>query len=145
MTVGAMTAATVVRAYLVIAGMFMLSVSVIWSVNTLFLLDARLDIFEVFIANAAFTAGMVLFEIPTGVIADTSGRRRSFLLSAVTLLVGTLGYVALRPLLLLRRISEHADVIGGRRAGTRGPCAAQGLPQVASVATTARRPAVSTR
>jgi MFS family permease len=95
MTAGAMTPATVVRVYLVIAGLFTLSASVIWSVNTLFLLDAGLDIFEVFIANAAFTAGMVLFEIPTGVIADTSGRRRSFLLSAVTLLVGTLGYVAI--------------------------------------------------
>jgi MFS family permease len=94
-TAEAMTPATVVRAYLIIAGLFTLSASVIWGVNTLFLLDAGLDIFEVFIANAAFTAGMVLFEIPTGVVADTSGRRRSLLLSAVTLLVGTLGYVAI--------------------------------------------------
>jgi hypothetical protein len=54
MTMGAMTAATVVRAYLVIAGLFTLSASVIWSVNTLFLLDAGLNIFEVFIANAPF-------------------------------------------------------------------------------------------
>src|SRR6266508_904736 len=90
-----MTPASVVRAYLAISGLFTLSASVIWGVNTLFLLDAGLDIFEVFIANAAFTAGMVAFEIPTGVVADTSGRRRSFLLSAVTLLVGTLGYVAI--------------------------------------------------
>jgi MFS family permease len=90
-----MTPGSVVRIYLVIAGLFTLSASVIWGVNTLFLLDAGLDIFEVFIANAAFTAGMVLFEIPTGVVADTSGRRRSFLLSAATLLVGTLGYVAI--------------------------------------------------
>jgi len=91
----AMTPGSIVRAYLVLAGLFTLSASVIWGVNTLFLLDAGLDIFEVFIANAAFTAGMVLFEIPTGVVADTSGRRRSFLLSAVTLLIGTLGYVAI--------------------------------------------------
>src|ERR1044072_6366032 len=93
-TARAMTPVSVVRVYLAIAGLFTLSASVIWGVNTLFLLDAGLDIFEVFIANAAFTAGMVLFEIPTGVVADTSGRRRSFLLSAATLLVGTLGYVA---------------------------------------------------
>src|SRR6266545_3064097 len=90
-----MTPASVVRAYLAISGLFTLSASVIWGVNTLFLLDAGLDIFEVFIANAAFTAGMVLFEIPTGVVADTGGRRRSFLLSALTLLVATLGYVAI--------------------------------------------------
>jgi MFS family permease len=87
--------AQIVRAYLALSGLFTLSASVIWGVNTLFLLDAGLDIFEVFIANAAFTAGMVAFEIPTGVVADTRGRRRSFLLSAVTLLLGTLAYVAI--------------------------------------------------
>jgi MFS family permease len=92
------TPMSIVRAYLVISGLFTLSASVIWGVNALFLLDAGLDIFQVFIANAAFTAGMVLFEIPTGVVADTSGRRRSFLLSAVTLLVSTLGYVAIAAL-----------------------------------------------
>jgi len=86
--------AEVVRSYLAISGQFSLSASVIWGVNTLFLLDAGLDIFEVFVANAAFTAGMVLFEIPTGVVADTSGRRRSFLWSNVVLLAGTLGYLA---------------------------------------------------
>jgi MFS family permease len=91
----AMRPASVVRTYLAISGLFTLAASVIWGVNTLFLLDAGLDIFEVFIANAAFTAGMVIFEIPTGVVADTSGRRRSFLLSAVTLLVSTLAYMAI--------------------------------------------------
>jgi MFS family permease len=38
---------------------------------------------------------MVLFEVPTGVVADTRGRRRSFLLSAATLAAGTLAYVAI--------------------------------------------------
>jgi MFS family permease len=45
------------------------------------------------VANAAFTAAMALFEVPTGVVADTRGRRISFLLSEATLLVGTLAYV----------------------------------------------------
>ena len=91
----AMNPARVVRAYLVISGLFTLSASVIWAVNTLFLLDSGLNIFQVFIANSAFTVGTVLFEIPTGVVADTAGRRRSFLLSTVTLMVGTLAYVAI--------------------------------------------------
>jgi MFS family permease len=90
-----MTPARVVRTYLVISGLFTLSASVIWGVNTLFLLHSGLDIFQVFIANSAFTVGTILFEIPTGVVADTAGRRRSFLLSAVTLMVGTLAYVAI--------------------------------------------------
>ena len=76
-----MTPQQVIRNYRAMAGLYTLSASLIWGVNTLFLLDAGLDIFGVFIANAAFTAGMFLFEIPTGVVADTLGRRTSFLRS----------------------------------------------------------------
>ncbi|MEA2434149.1 MAG: hypothetical protein QOG54_1606 [Actinomycetota bacterium] len=83
----------VIRSYLVISGLFTMSASLIWGINTLFLLDAGLSIFEVFVANAAFTAAMALFEIPTGVVADTRGRRVSFLFSEATLAVGTLAYV----------------------------------------------------
>jgi MFS family permease len=83
----------VIRSYLVISGLFTLSASLIWGINTLFLLDAGLSIFEVFVANAVFTAALALFEVPTGVVADTRGRRPSFLLSAITLAVGTLAYV----------------------------------------------------
>ena len=83
----------VIRSYLTISGLFTLSASLIWGINTLFLLNAGLSIFEVFVANAAFTAAMALFEIPTGVVADTRGRRASFLLSEATLAIGTLAYV----------------------------------------------------
>ena len=48
-----------------------------------------------FVANAAFSAGMVVFEVPTGVVADTLGRRVSFLLSVAVLAATTLLYVAL--------------------------------------------------
>jgi MFS family permease len=89
-----MTSARVIRTYLTVTALFTLSASLIWGINTLFLLEAGLSIFEVFIANAAFTAAMALFEIPTGVVADTRGRRASFLLSETTLAVGTLAYVA---------------------------------------------------
>jgi MFS family permease len=83
----------VIRSYLVLSGLFTLSASLIWGINTLFLLHAGLSIFEVFVANAAFTAAMALFEVPTGVVADTRGRRVSFLLSEAVLAVGTLAYV----------------------------------------------------
>lgn len=83
----------IIRGYLVISGLFTLSASLIWGINTLFLLDAGLSIFEVFVANAAFTAAMAVFEVPTGVVADTRGRRISFLLSESVLAVGTLAYV----------------------------------------------------
>ena len=87
------SSASVVRSYLLISGLYTLSASLIWGINTLFLLDAGLDIFGVFIANGIFTGSMALFEIPTGVLADTRGRRTSFLLSVAVVLLGTLGYV----------------------------------------------------
>ena len=69
-----------------------LAASFIWGINTLFLLDAGLSNFEAFLANAFFTLGQVLFEIPTGIVADTWGRRLSFLLGTVTLAASTLFY-----------------------------------------------------
>ena len=90
-----MTTKRVIQSYLVISSLYTLSASLIWGVNTLFLLDAGLDIFGVFIANGAFTGSMALFEVPTGVLADTRGRRISFLLSLVIVCIGTLGYVGI--------------------------------------------------
>ncbi len=81
--------------YFTLSGLYTLSAALIWGVNTLFLLDAGLSFFEVFVANASFSAGMVLFEVPTGVVADTLGRRVSFLLSVAVLSATTLLYVAL--------------------------------------------------
>ncbi|MCH6231920.1 MFS transporter [Microbacterium sp. CFH 31415] len=69
-----------------------LAASFIWGVNTLFLLDAGLSNLEAFSANAFFTAGMLIFEIPTGVVADTVGRRASYLLGTITLAVTTVMY-----------------------------------------------------
>ena len=83
------------RTYLTLTLLTTLSASFIWGVNTLFLLDAGLDNTGAFLANAAFTLGMVLFEIPTGVVADTRGRRFSFLLGTATLLASTLLYLAM--------------------------------------------------
>ena len=85
----------VLTGYFTLAGLYTLSAAAIWGVNTLFLLDAGLSFFEVFVANAAFSAGMVAFEVPTGVVADTLGRRVSFLLSVSVLAATTLIYVGL--------------------------------------------------
>jgi hypothetical protein len=62
------------RVYLTLQLGNTLAASFIWGINTLFLLDAGLSNLEAFAANAFFTAGMVLFEVPTGVVADVWGR-----------------------------------------------------------------------
>jgi MFS family permease len=87
------------RVYLLLMLLHTLAASFIWGINTLFLLDAGLSNAEAFSANAFFTAGQVLFEIPTGVTADVRGRRFSYLLGTLTLTLSTLLY------LLMWRIS----------------------------------------
>ncbi|MEE8441938.1 MAG: MFS transporter [Spirochaetia bacterium] len=89
-----MSAASIKGSYYTISFLYTLSASVIWGVNTLFLLGAGLNIQEVFIANAFFALGSAVFELPTGVFADTKGRRFSFLMSVVVLCFATSGYVA---------------------------------------------------
>ena len=89
------TAATVRRTYYVLTAGNTLAASLIWGINTIFLLDAGLSNFEAFAANAFWTVGMMLFEIPTGVLADSRGRRISFLAGTITLAVTTALYVLL--------------------------------------------------
>ena len=83
----------IVRTYVSLTLLSTFASSFIWGINTLFLLDAGLTITEAFTANAFFTAGQVLFELPTGVVADTRGRRTSFLLGTATLFITTWAYL----------------------------------------------------
>jgi MFS family permease len=89
------TARSIQRTYLLLMLGNTLAASFIWGINTIFLLDAGLSNLEAFGANAFYTAGMVLFEVPTGIVADTVGRRASYLLGTVTLTASTLLYVLL--------------------------------------------------
>ena len=83
-----------------------LAASFIWGINTLFLLDAGLTNFEAFGANAFYTVGVLLFEIPTGVVADTMGRRWSYVLGSATLAVTTALYEEASRIV----VSEAADI-----------------------------------
>lgn len=86
------TPAGIQRAYLTLILGNTLAASFIWGINTLFLLDAGLSNAQAFAANAFFTLGMIIFEIPTGVVADTIGRRRSYQLGTLTLAGATAAY-----------------------------------------------------
>jgi MFS family permease len=88
-------AKTVERTYLVLTLLTTLASSFIWGINTIFLLDAGLNNAEAFAANAFFTLGQVIFEVPTGVVADTRGRQFSYVLGAATLLLSTLLYLVM--------------------------------------------------
>ena len=88
-----MTPERVLRTYITLVAVSTGASSMIWGINTLFLLDAGLSIGQAFAANAFFTAGLVLFEVPTGVVADTRGRRMSYLVGTITLAASTLLYL----------------------------------------------------
>ncbi len=89
------TPASIQRTYLILLLGNTLAASLIWGINTIFLLDAGLSNLEAFAANAFFTAGMVLFEVPTGIVADTSAGAPRTCSGTVTLTVSTLLYVLL--------------------------------------------------
>lgn len=89
------TSSKVLKTYVTLTLLSTLASSFIWGINTLFLLDAGLNITQAFAANAFFTLGQVVFEVPTGVVADTLGRRISYLLGAATLFVSTFLYLLL--------------------------------------------------
>ena len=81
--------------YLVLNLFVWLPTALIVGINTLFLLDGGLNNVEAFAANAFYTIGLAVFELPTGMVADTYGRRTSFLLGVGTQLVGNLLYVGM--------------------------------------------------
>ena len=89
------TAGGVQHVYLLLLLLHTLAASFIWGINTLFLLDAGLSNAQAFGANAFFTAGMMVFEVPTGVVADTGGRRLSYLLGTFTLAASTMLYLGM--------------------------------------------------
>src|ERR687893_800572 len=105
------TPRSIQRTYLLLLLGNTLAASFIWGINTILLLDAGLSNLEAFAANAFFTAGMVLFEVPTGIVADTVGRRASYLLGTGTLSASTLLYV------LLGQIVTGVGMLGGSVAG----------------------------
>lgn len=86
------TSKSIIRIYLTLTSFITLANSFIWGINTLFLLNAGLTNTQAFAANAFFTAGQVLFDVPTGMLADTKGRRLSFLLGTLTVAVATIMY-----------------------------------------------------
>ena len=87
-----MTSAEVRRTYLTLTFVATFAASVIRGIDALFLLDAGLTATEVFAVYAFMTVGTVVFEIPTGAVADIKGRRLSYLCGAFALAVGTIFY-----------------------------------------------------
>jgi MFS family permease len=88
------TPRSVIVAYISTSLLFTLATSLIWATNTIFVMQVGgLTIFEAMLVNSIFLIAQAVFEIPTGVVADTIGRKASYLISIGTILVSTLLYV----------------------------------------------------
>lgn len=84
----------VIGAYISSGLLFTLATSFIWATNTIFLMQVgHLTIFQVMLVNSIFAVSQALCEIPTGVIADTIGRKASYLMGIATILGSTVMYV----------------------------------------------------
>jgi len=84
----------VISAYVWSGVLFTLAASLIWATNTIFVMQVGgLTIFEAMFINSIFLVAQAVCEIPTGVVADTIGRKSSFLIGIATILVSTVLYV----------------------------------------------------
>ena len=84
----------VIGAYLSSAALFTLATSLIWATNTIFLMQVGgMTIFQVMLVNSIFSVSQAVFEVPTGVVADTIGRKASYLIAIATIFVSTVLYV----------------------------------------------------
>ena len=94
MTATPYTSKRVVFAYVSTGALFTLATSMIWAINTIFLISrGHLTLFEVMLVNTAFLIAQALCEVPTGVVADTIGRKASFLMAIAIISVSTVLYV----------------------------------------------------
>ncbi|NTU72143.1 MAG: MFS transporter [Coriobacteriia bacterium] len=89
------TPRAVIGAYISSSLLFTLATSLIWATNTIFMMQVGgLTIFQVMLVNSIYLVAQAIFEVPTGVIADTLGRKVSYLIGIGTILASTLLYVA---------------------------------------------------
>lgn len=68
------------RTYYLLTGGYNLAQYFIWAIYPLFLTSRGLDVFQINAVLATYGITVVLFEVPTGAIADVFGRRLAFVL-----------------------------------------------------------------
>lgn len=82
----------IIRLYLLLNGMFHGGISFIGAVYVLFLMSRGLNLFEASLVNATYAIALVAAELPTGLIADTWGRKISFLAACLLMSISMFIY-----------------------------------------------------
>lgn len=81
-----------VRIYLLISVLFRCGGSLLSGVYVLFLRSNGLDLFELNLPNVCFALTLMAAEVPTGIVADVWGRKRSVLIACALAAIGHLIY-----------------------------------------------------
>lgn len=72
-----------IRLYLILGGMQAFGIAFFSATYSLFLLSRGLNLFEMNLVNAAFMTTLLIAEVPTGAVADTWGRKISYVASTL--------------------------------------------------------------
>src|SRR5690349_1848632 len=91
------------RSYYLLSGSYNLAQFFIAPIYPLFLLSRGLDLFQINAVLATYGVTVVLFEVPTGAVADVAGRRLSFVLGCA---IRTAAY------LIYTRVRHFQDCVG---------------------------------
>ena len=67
-----------IRIFLLLNTLFVLAISFMVATEIIFLMERGLNLFEINIVSLVTVIIVFTFEIPTGIIADTYGRKVSF-------------------------------------------------------------------
>lgn len=83
-----------IRLYLILGGMQAFGIAFFSATYSLFLLSQGLNLFEMNLVNAAFMATLLIAEIPTGAVADTWGRKVSYVASVLFYSISMFAYAS---------------------------------------------------
>jgi len=86
------------RLYCIIQFLTSFAFGAIFPVYVLYYRHFDLNLFQIALVAAVFEASILVFEMPTGLIADIYGRRISVVLSALTLFISGLVFISFRNL-----------------------------------------------
>jgi MFS family permease len=89
-----------------------------WPILTLFLLAREFSFTALALGGTAMALARLVGELPSGVLADRFGRRRTCIAAAVLFLVGQLGYVAVHTLPALLVVSAVVGLAEATQSGT---------------------------
>ena len=81
-----------IRIYLILNGLQSLGIAFFSATYSLFLLAQGLNLFEMNLVNGAFMATLLIAEVPTGAVADTWGRKVSYVASTLLLATSMFAY-----------------------------------------------------